>query len=477
MENLNILRKSLVSATEFILWYGFLLVLVGVSFIHDLYSSSLWMSVTAAVYFLCGLCVFNVVMGARINQRGLVSAGFVILLLCGTLLLLITQIYLPVDRHTESLLIKGSLYTGGKPDWLALPGVWSVVPEKTRWLFLSELLIVSVFALSIALVNNRRRLKQLVSVLLLVGLIHSVTGIAAKYLGVSLVDTQQLDGHFTQARGMFVNKNHFAGFLNLCLLGGFTFLIKTLFSQPHMRISSVLVHQIISFRILYPVCIVIGLTAIVLSQSRAGAVALPLSVLIVYLAINIKRSKTAVNQKLKTRNLILLFVSLVLSLSFVMFFYGAEILVLLRSTAILGERIDQWILTMRAINQAWLFGFGGNSYADVFQIYRGYDDFRQVVFNQSHNDYLHIWLEQGIVGLSLWLGFITLTFQAALRSINKNKSTLAKATLISVLIVVLAAVTQSFVDFNLQILNIRFYFFVIMSLAFSVPVMAQHKGA
>jgi hypothetical protein len=45
------------------------------------------------------------------------------------------------------------------------------------------------------------------------------------------------------------------------------------------------------------------------------------------------------------------------------------------------------------------------------------------------------------------------------------------------MVVLFAALLQSGVDFNLQILNIRCYFFVIMSLAFSVPCIGPRKGS
>jgi len=160
-----------------------------------------------------------------------------------------------------------------------------------------------------------------------------------------------------------------------------------------------------------------------------------------------------------------------------MLYFGKDLLLRFSTDALLGERLSQWTLTWQAIEQAWLLGYGGNSYADVFQIFRGDQDFRQVVFNQAHNDYLHIWLEQGLVGLALWLGLLSIALRAAFRGFTNSASQLSRAVLISVAVVLIAALAQSAVDFNLQILNIRVYFFVIMSLVFSVPAIRHKKGA
>ena len=158
-------------------------------------------------------------------------------------------------------------------------------------------------------------------------------------------------------------------------------------------------------------------------------------------------------------------------------FFGAELMLRFSADSLLGERSAQWALSLASIKQAWILGYGGNSYADVFQVVRGYQDFRQVLYNQSHNDYLHILLEQGLLGLTLWLGLLMLVFRAAYTAITNTTSSLVISTLVSVMVVLFAALLQSGVDFNLQILNIRCYFFVIMSLAFSVPCIGPRKGS
>ena len=458
-----------------IIWYAYLILLIAVSFVNDFYNSQTWLLLSASIYTICGLCVFSALNGGCCNWEGLKRAKYAMLVMAGMLLLLLMQITLPIRQYADFVLFSGATSSGVAPEWFtpewfAPAKLWSIVPEKTRWLFNSELLIFVTLVLSIALVCSRRRLKQLLTVILIVGVIHSLVGVFAKYGGLTLVDRTQLDGHFTAARGWFINRNHYAAFISLCLVSALAFQVKSLMSAKRVRPVSMILTQIMSYRIIYIFALSVGVIAIVLSQSRAGFLALFLSLILVLIVYG--KGRSAKTLGFRRRNLILPTAIIVLA---VIAYFGGDLLLRFSSDALLGERLSQWTLTWQAIEQAWLFGYGGNSYADVFQIFRGYQDFRQVVFNQAHNDYLHIWLEQGLLGLTLWLGLIAIALTAAFRGFSVGASQLNQAVLISVSVVLIAALAQSAVDFNLQILNIRVYFFVIMSLVFSVPAIRHKK--
>jgi len=471
MSSLISLRKQGLAIFDALIWYTYLLLLVAVSFVNDYYSSQAWLLLSGCLYVLSALCALSAINGGRCNWYGLMSAKYAVMVLLAMLTLLLLQMTISLGQHTEFLLLDNSLFDGEVPEWFQPHERWSVVPEKTRWLFNSELLIFAMFVLSIALVCSRRRLKQFLAVLLIVGLFHSLIGISAKYLAMHLIDVKQLDGHFGAARAWFVNRNHFASFISLCLLGALAFQFKVFMSQSQLRFRSMLVDQLLSYRAVYALGLTVGIIAIVLSQSRAGFLAFILSLFIVLIGFG-RDSIRAIG--FSRRKLVL---PMLIVVTVVVAYFGTDLLTRFSSNSLLGERVAQWRLTWEAIKPAWLFGYGGNSYADVFQIFRGYQDFRQVVFNQSHNDYLHIWLEQGLLGLALWLGFLMLLIRMACINIVNTSSNLVRATLISVVVVSLAALAQSSVDFNLQILNIRYYFFAIMSLVFSVPAIRQRKGA
>ncbi|MFT6408680.1 MAG: O-antigen ligase [Arenicella sp.] len=465
-------RKLGLPILDAFIWYAYLLILIVISFVSDYYSSQVWLLISACAYLLSGLCALSAINGGRCNWYGLQRAKVALLIVAAMLVLLFLQISIPIRQHTDLVLLSGSSLSGLAPDWFNPAGFWSVVPEKTRWLLSSELLVFSIFLLSIALVSSRRRLKQLLSVILVVGLLHSLVGIVAKYGGLTLVDAQQLDGHFSAARAWFINRNHFAAFISLCMAAALALQIKALMSAKGNGPMSMMLYQLIGYRLLYSVALTLGVMALVLSQSRAGFLSFSVSLLSVLILFG--RPALANQLAFRRRNIILPATAILLAL---VIYFGGELVLRFSTVSLLGERVSQWSITWQAIQQAWLLGYGGNSYADVFQVYRGSEDFRQVIFNQAHNDYLHIWLEQGLLGLTLWLGLLVLVLRAAFLAFRKSVSTLGQAVLVSVAAVLIAALAQSVVDFNLQILNIRVYFFVIMSLVFSVPAIGHKRGA
>jgi hypothetical protein len=245
MSLINHWSKYRLPILDAFIWYAYLMLLIAASFVNDYYRSQTWLLLSSCIYAISGLCVFSAINGGRCNWAGLKLAKRALLVIAAMLLLLLLQMTLPTGQHAELTLLSGASSSaitpqrftseGFAPEWFAPSELLSIVPEKTRWLFNSELLVFSSFALSIALVSSRRRLKQLLTVILIVGVFHSLVGIIAKYGGLTLVDIMQLDGHFTAARGWFINRNHFAAFISLCLVSALAMQVKSLMSAKRER--------------------------------------------------------------------------------------------------------------------------------------------------------------------------------------------------------------------------------------------------
>jgi len=468
MLNLSSRQNSVQTLLDQFIWFAYLVLLIVISFVNEVFSSHSWLLVASAVYFLSALTALNVLIGGRCNWLGLDKSKPALVILLLMVILLALQITVSVPNNTDWLLGIDRHKDEFLPDWYAPLGRWSVVPDKTRWLLHSELMVFFGFCLSLALVSTRQRLKQLLFVLMLVGLIHSSIGILAKYGSLHLVDIKQLDGHFNAARAWFINRNHFAAFISLSLTGVLAHQIKLILYQSNLSTVKVLLKQITSVHVIYLLALLIGVAAIVLSQSRAAFIGLLSSIVIVLLFVG----KDVFERASTSRRTFLYPLLIVVTCSVA--YFGADLIERFSSDSYLGERLDQWALTWLAIEQSPFLGFGGNSYADVFQALRAESEFRQVIYNQAHNDYLHIWLEQGIIGLSLWFALLVFVIRSAYRGVKSTQSGLVSATMLAVLVALLCALLQSAVDFNLQIVNIRFYFFVIMSLAFSVPTI-KHR--
>lgn len=448
-----------------LIWYCYLLLIFSASFVNQFFSSKAWLLMTVGVYSLLSLVAFSASIGGHCNWAALRSARIPLLFFGLSLVYLCVQQFVPFPTAAHHILSSGA----DAPDWFNSPLVWSVVPSKTRILALSEVLMLGVMLLSLALISSRQRLVQFLYVIASVCFVHATVGIFTKFGGISLVDLKSIDGHFSAARGWFVNRNHYAAFVSLTLVGALALQFKLLLSSSVRTTKPMLLTQLLSYRVLYLLGILAAILALVLSESRSGFLAILLSLMIVVWALG------STSKRVFSRRLVIV---PVLSLAVVLLLYfGGDLLQRFGlGNAFLGERTEQWSITWGAIQAEWLFGYGGNSYTEVFQMNRDNSGLREVLYDQAHNDYLHIWLEQGLIGLLLWLVFLVFGIRSAVRGSTKTPSTLVNAVVLAGTIVLVAALIQSLVGFNLHIINIRFYFFAIMALIIATPTISQRKN-
>ncbi len=447
-----------------VVWIIYLLLVPATSFLQGNTFGSAWYVAAAMIYVLASAQLLLVAHSRVVwSGRGWHSSISVMVVLGLSLVWLFLQLVIPYENAATKLLIDGST-----PVWFNPNPMWTVVPGQTLELFQIELLMVVSFALTVSLVATRRRLKQLLAVLVLVLLSHALIGIAAKYFNFYLVELKQLDGHFSVARGWFVNRNHFASFLVLSSVSCLALIVHWWLRSTQKSAPI----KLLSFRNLPYQLSILGLpvllVGLLLSQSRAALLGFCVSLSLTVLAV-----KTTRELVFASRGAL---VAILLAIAIVFVGFGDEFSQRLLSGGLsLGERAEQWRATLSIIKSEWFFGYGGNSYATVFQLFREHDSLRQVIYNQSHNEFLHLWMEQGIVGLLLWLSVLGLVFRHLIRSMRTTSSSLVRGVLIACTCVLSAAILQSFVDFNLQIINIRFYFFVIMGIAFAAPAVKYRR--
>ena len=445
-------------------WYIYLAFVLTISFLSQRFDSQVWHWFSLVFYSYLGCYLFTVWLGLDFNRRGIYRARWFVACFSLTLIWLAMQIILPSDAMLNLILAASS----PAPDWFKPSTVISVTPLKTKWLLMSNVMILAWFLLSVALIDRRSRVHQFLLVLMAVGLLHASVGIFALHSEVLLVAREQLDGHYSAARAWFVNRNHYAAFLNLTVAAGAAYLLKVWLGNMSNNTQDWLPGRFAWQQWVAVLVLSVTFIAIALSQSRGGFLSLLLSIFLLFLWQTPLRSLALRHW----RSVIVICLILVGLLGY----FGQELISRFSTDALtLGERIAQWQMTLSAILQAPISGYGGGSYGTVFQILREYSDLRQVVFNQSHNEYLHIWLEQGLIGLTLWLVLLALVFHSALRSLPRTVSGLTTAVLASSILVLIAALVQAMVDFNLQIMNIRIYFFAIMALIFAVPSINRDK--
>lgn len=445
-------------------WYLYLLLLFVSTFITNQYGSASWQWFTS-IFFV--FCAFYFIVVASLN----LTCNFCFFKRARVFLVIFTMILVWLFLQTIIACDLGLGFRSKQllhPDWFSPNAVISVVPHKTRLLIASEFLVFTVFIMTMILVDSRSRLRQLLLLVLFVGILHSIMALAAKFSGVFYVDPSALDGHYNVVRGWFVNRNHFAAFMVILSVAPLTFIFKKLYSKTKYKMANPpppasfykqFVQITFSFEGLVILCWSLLFIATILSDSRAGLI----SVLGSAFFISCFFYMAEVFDKKKFLLLILVFVVIVLLIGTLI---SDRILV---NGLAVGERMVQWRLTMALILESPVIGFGGGSYATVFQTLRDYDDLRQVIYSQAHNHFLHIWVEQGFIGLILWLTLLANIFLQVVNTYRASNSTFAVSSSIVIGIVLMFGVLQSCVDFNLQNTLIRMYFFMLVAILMVVP--------
>lgn len=104
--------------------------------------------------------------------------------------------------------------------------------------------------------------------------------------------------------------------------------------------------------------------------------------------------------------------------------------------------------TFAAFKDNYLFGTGLGSFIDIYPSYEPLFETREFYVNHTHNDYVELLLETGLVGAILFLLFVTLMIYGALRSNLAQASGLG----------LLAIAAHSLIDYPLRTMAIAILF-------------------
>ncbi len=285
-------------------------------------------------------------------------------------------------------------------------------------------------------------------------------------LFIALVGISQVFGKALWRRGTFgpfVNRNHFAGFLEMGvgLVGG-------------MIIGRSVRREVMA---IYISCALAMCAGIVLSASRGGVLALAAEV--VFLAIVAIPSFFSTRSEKRPGRIGIIFRSagaMVLGLAAIigsMFLVSSEGLVQnIQQTQ--GEienelpaserysRRDIWGATSQMIKDHPWVGVGLGAYQFVYTRYDRSSGAQRV--EQSHNDYLQIVADAGLIGGVIALVFLVLLFARGF-SAAQTRDRRRRSIILGALTGCFAIVIHSFVEFNLQITSNAQLFLALAALA------------
>ncbi len=338
----------------------------------------------------------------------------------------------------------------------------SLAPYDGVLFWLRSLAYVLVFGLTLALVDRRERVRTLMLVMVLGGAFQAFYGSVMVMSGLEWGFFFDKDTGRGVATGTFINRNHLAGYLELCLSLGIGLLLAGLAETPprnwRQRLrdwSQTLLGPKLRLRILLAVMVV----GLVMTHSRMGNSAFFTSLMIagvLWLLAARRRPR---------RGAVLLLVSLlVVDIFIVGQWFGVQrVMQRLQQTRVETEarvKVDQD--TLAPLRDYWLTGSGANSYYTIYPAYK--QGTVQGFYNHAHNDYLEFSVEAGLAGAAL-PGLVALvSWWMGLRALFTRRRRTMKGLGFAVTMAGIAFAMHSSVDFNLQIPSNAVLFMVILVL-------------
>lgn len=348
---------------------------------------------------------------------------------------------------------------------LAIVQVWPIAtggrqtisfsPYATVQFAIKLLASICFLLLFATFVNNDERRMTAVKVMIAICAVIAIVGIGQAYIGRLFWQR----GAF----GPFVNRNHFAGFLEMgvALAGGL--MIGRVVKQVWLAV--------------YGSCALAMCAGIGLSASRGGVLALVAEIVfLVLIAIPTFFHSRQPDKSRRAGMLIRSAATLLIGIGAIagaMLLVGSEGLVANFSqlqTETQGElpaserfsRRDIWNATTQLIKDHPVTGVGLGAFQFAYTRYDQSSGIQRV--EQSHNDYLQIVADGGLIGGFIALTFIVLLFVRGFITVqthNRQK----RAVVIGALAGCFAIAVHSFVEFNLQITSNAQLFLALAALA------------
>ena len=260
--------------------------------------------------------------------------------------------------------------------------------------------------------------------------------------------------------GPYVNRNHFAGFVELILPLALVPLVLGRVRRERWLVVSL--------------CAVVPIGALFLSVSRGGIVSFGVELAV--LALVLMQRRTAGKQLFAGAAVLLLAVLMVSWLGVGQLLQRFSSFQSLEATV--GKRASMRHDTWQIFLHHPIAGTGLGTLQIVYPSYETLYDGK--IVNHAHNDYLEALAETGILGGLCCAWFLGVLFSESLRRLLQLKDSFVGTLQLSGLVACIGFLVHALVDFNLHIPSNAFLFFLMAHLATSemqaaAPARTSHR--
>jgi O-antigen ligase len=342
---------------------------------------------------------------------------------------------------------------------------YSPLNSVSWWLFLIS---ASMFFLVLRqFCESRKNLKLLVGLMVGLAIAEAIYGLIQALiptLGVLWVD--YISSGLGNSRGTFINRNHFAGFIEMVWPLALGYTLAMGFRGKEVNIRKLLASDQLNKQILLVLGMVVMVLALLLSKSRAGIMGAFIGFLAFIFLLRVSDKKLPMGFWMMS--------GVMLSL---IFLYGFKIgfnPIIERFLSIgehLGEgdsRLDIWRDSLLIVKDHPL-GIGLGNFKKIYPVYN-VSMISDKRFFYAHNDYLHLLVEAGIPGfLALVSGFFIFLGKSfyKVKQMKPRHDPLRFFLAVGALSSLVSIAFHSFFDFNLHMPANLIYFVILIAIVYS----------
>jgi O-antigen ligase len=387
---------------------------------------------------------------------------------------------LPLPRSFLAAVSQAHRLTSG---WLApiqhasFWGTLSINPAATLLAFFKILAYVGVFVLAIQLFDSARRKNTVVTALIALGCFEAGYGIVQFLLGWNNIFGYTNPYDSWVATGTYINRNHFAGLMDLTVPLAFAAAFHTyqLWSDPRRRAASTRSgsESPLEFRIVFYLFLaVIMVIGAVFSYSRGGI----LSVSFTLIALSIL---TVLKVRRKSWGLLIGGLA-TLALGFSLW-VGVGGLVhrfvdMSRTGYVSTQRRSMiWNDTVQLFRSNPILGTGLGTYEDALRPFQTH--LVDLTIDHAHNDYLEFAAETGLIGFALLFIPIFYLLVRMIISFLKDHRRYRSAILLGCIGSTLGLLIHSLMDFNLQVPANAMIFAAVLGIGYKAACVEPRREA
>lgn len=307
--------------------------------------------------------------------------------------------------------------------------------------------LVAICFLATQLLQDGTPLRRFMFVLAVFGFLLAVFAIVQDLAGNGKLYWVRQPRHAFSIFGPYVNKNHYAGLMNMLTPVAIMFALSRAYSLER--------------RVLAGFAGVIMATSVFLSLSRGGMVAFLVQMM--FLAWLLSRGG------LSRRGWIALLVVVLLLGSFIVWLGSSQLLDRVASLSspldaeVNGARLRILQDGLHMFAERPLLGWGLGTFPEVYPQFRSF--FIGSFVNEAHNDYLQMLVETGLAGFAALLWFLIALYRSGVRLAQHWGSSAANALRLGALVGCTGIVVQGVSDFNLRIPANAAMFFLLAGIA------------